>query len=118
MFGYGITDISSLTLPTTLHKAVVQVISRQQCRQAIGRYQVLASDVVCAGGGASDACLGDSGSPLFCHRGDGSQVLAGIVSSGFNGCATAGVPGVYTSVAAHRDWIDWALSSVLLLSKT
>lgn len=58
--------------------------------------------VVCAGGDAqSDACVGDSGSPLIDPE---SSRVIGLVSSGY-GCGRVGVPGLYTRVAAIRDFI-------------
>ena len=51
--------------------------------------------------GFSDACVGDSGGPLF----TGSRLLIGIVSWG-RGCGQAMLPGVYTNVSAHLDWIQ------------
>ena len=58
-----------------------------------------AASMVCAGGGETDTCGGDSGGPLMV--GDGSfLVLAGITSWGANDCATPDLPGVYTRLGA------------------
>ena len=55
--------------------------------------------MVCAGGGETDTCGGDSGGPLMV--GDGSFfVLAGLTSWGANDCATPDLPGVYTRLGA------------------
>jgi secreted trypsin-like serine protease len=58
-----------------------------------------AASMVCAGGGETDTCGGDSGGPLMV--GDGSfLVLAGITSWGALDCATPDLPGVYTRLGA------------------
>ncbi len=58
-----------------------------------------AASMVCAGGGDTDTCGGDSGGPLMV--GDGSfLVLAGLTSWGANDCATPDLPGVYTRLGA------------------
>lgn len=66
------------------------------------------ADIICAKAikDGEDACFGDSGGPLTRLVGE-RRVLVGIVAAGI-GCAQAGVPGVYTRVAAFRQWIDQA----------
>ncbi len=67
---------------------------------------VSATKTVCAGSSRAgeDSCQGDSGGPLT--RGvDTSARQIGIVSFG-EGCGRQGVPGVYTRVAAFRDFIS------------
>jgi secreted trypsin-like serine protease len=60
---------------------------------------------VCAGVGDRDSCQGDSGGPLIDVDADPARdVQIGIVSYGY-GCASAGIPGVYTRILPHRRWI-------------
>ena len=62
---------------------------------------------LCAGGGGTDACKGDSGGPLI--RTYGEPVLVGIVSWG-KGCGRPGEPGYYVRVDQYRDWITRAMA--------
>ncbi|ESO84197.1 hypothetical protein LOTGIDRAFT_229657 [Lottia gigantea] len=60
--------------------------------------------VLCAGAsGGKDACLGDSGGPLACERGD-EWKLTGVVSTGYD-CGNATFPGLYTRVDLYSQWI-------------
>ena len=81
----------------------VPFISQNECRNKY--YTGIRDGMVCAGypNGARDACQGDSGGSLFVRNGpDLYQV--GVVSWGY-GCARAGSPGVYASVAYYANWI-------------
>jgi trypsin len=66
---------------------------------------IIASRIVCAGSTrqGEDSCQGDSGGPLTVGAGATAR-LVGLVSYG-DGCGRAGVPGVYTRVAAFSDFI-------------
>ena len=55
-----------------------------------------------------DGCQGDSGGPLTQKTG-GQHQLVGVVSWG-EGCARAGLPGVYTNVGAMRKWVNNIIS--------
>lgn len=80
----------------------VPVVHKEDCNNAYSNFGGIPDGQICAAypEGGKDACQGDSGGPLtILGR------LAGIVSWG-NGCARPGYPGVYTEVAAYRQWIQ------------
>ena len=55
-------------------------------------------------------CPGYTGSPVTCLDQNKNRILVGLQS--FNwACNTENVPGVYTSIRALRDWIDYTLES-------
>ncbi|RFB82313.1 peptidase C14 [Rhizobium leguminosarum bv. trifolii] len=97
-------------LPTELQEVELPIVPREDCRAAYRDSSMRMNPIdernVCAGyaEGGKDACQGDSGGPLVAQRPDNSWIQLGIVSWGA-GCAEAEHYGVYTRVAAFRDWI-------------
>lgn len=84
--------------------AQVPVTSDTYCRSRYGASLPM-DHVICAGWvqGGKDACVGDSGGPLFTGSA-GSFQLVGVVSFGV-GCARANWPGGYARVSGNIDWI-------------
>jgi secreted trypsin-like serine protease len=66
--------------------------------------------VLCAGAAERKTCLGDSGGPVVFTQGR-PTLLVGVVSWGKAACAGDTKPGVYTRVAAYRQWIEDVLSA-------
>ncbi|MCA2407285.1 trypsin-like serine protease [Rhizobium leguminosarum] len=97
-------------LPTELQEVELPIVPREDCRAAYRDSSMRMNPIdernVCAGyaEGGKDACQGDSGGPLVTQRPDKRWIQLGIVSWGA-GCAEAEHYGVYTRVAAFRDWI-------------
>ncbi|ABC74900.1 trypsin-like protein [Neodiprion abietis nucleopolyhedrovirus] len=87
--------------PVVLYSVNIPVIPTSTCAQIFRSWGGLPENQICAAspGGGKDACQGDSGGPMVVN-----DRLAGIVSWG-NGCGRNGWPGVYTEVAAYREWI-------------
>lgn len=89
-----------------LQEVQMPVVNRQRCSEVYDAIGYWVSDAMfCAGSFTSefDACNGDTGGPLVANG-----QLIGLVSWGM-GCAEWGYPGVYTSIAALRPWIDTQL---------
>ena len=87
--------------PEVLQTVDVPIVTKSECSKAYQTWGGIPEGQICAAfpAGGKDTCQGDSGGPLVIA---GRQ--AGIVSWG-NGCARKGYPGVYTEVAAFRDWV-------------
>ncbi|KAH8299796.1 hypothetical protein KR044_005974 [Drosophila immigrans] len=76
------------------------------CTSAYAKVLPITQRMLCAGRDGHDSCQGDSGGPLVGYQpGSTEGKLYGIVSWGL-GCAKREYPGVYTSVASFRTWID------------
>jgi trypsin len=99
--GWGTLSSGSSSLPTQLQVVTVPIVSRAECNDAYAEYGGITENMICAGvtGGGKDACQGDSGGPLVV---DGR--LAGLVSWGV-GCGEPSFPGVYSNVAALRNFV-------------
>ncbi|MGQ0671400.1 MAG: serine protease [Hyphomicrobium sp.] len=103
--GWGATgegaDASAILL-----KASVPYIDNAICNEKAAYDGAIQSGMMCAGyrDGGIDSCQGDSGGPLVWRHADG-PILVGVVSWG-DGCARKLKYGVYTRVAAYRDWIS------------
>lgn len=97
-----------------LRSVTLPVVSNAKCNAAyksLTNRDSILDEEVCAGieRGGLDSCQGDSGGPLVAKVGD-TPYLFGVVSWGI-GCARPKVPGVYTRVAYH---LDWLLSKMLV----
>ncbi|KAH8374411.1 hypothetical protein KR200_002079 [Drosophila serrata] len=110
----------------------VDLVESQQCRRAYRQVLPITQRMICAARPGHDSCQGDSGGPLVgfsseageeaAGEGEGEGAggqgkLYGIVSWGL-GCANPNYPGVYTNVAAFRNWINahigaWGWSGLL-----
>lgn len=102
--GWGATSEGGST-SSQLLEVDLPVVSDSACGAYYGTFH--GPSEVCAGTdqGGKDSCQGDSGGPLMAEDDQGNPILIGVVSRG-EGCARAGVPGVYTEVAYYADWIE------------
>ena len=99
--GWGWTNISPQTYPTTLMKVQLPIVSNQQAASVWG---TIPATNIMAGylNGNKDACNGDSGGPLVVPV-LGEYKLAGIVSWGSSDCNTYGA---YTRISSFSTWIS------------
>lgn len=105
--GWGHKQSKSSSAPSRLQTVQVTVPSQATCGEMLGKtlpWDAKQNSMICAGGADKDACQGDSGGPLVCMNDSGRQFITGIVSWGV-GCATPGIPGVYTNVRQYLKWI-------------
>jgi len=102
--GWGVTKENSYSLPDLLQKVDVPLVSHTVCNKD---YRGSITDrMICAGyeQGGKDSCQGDSGGPLVAQADDNQRYIIGVVSWG-EGCAQAGLPGVYSKVSFAAAWI-------------
>ena len=104
--GWGATaEGNDMTL--TPNQVAVPLTSHSSCVTAYTAEGMTVGDnEICAGvaSGGKDSCQGDSGGPLYALL-NNVPLQVGIVSFG-QGCAEAGLPGVYTKVTAYLDWLS------------
>jgi secreted trypsin-like serine protease len=103
--GWGFTCVGC-SIVRFLREVTVPITTDADCASAYGA-DFHAPTMVCAGepAGGKDACQGDSGGPLVVDGPGPQRLQVGVVSWG-EGCALAGLPGVYARNAAHFDWIQ------------
>jgi secreted trypsin-like serine protease len=108
--GWGTTGDGG-TSSDRLRYATVPVIPQTRCQATYDAlaedHQTITTAMICAGGGRSDACYGDSGSPLMMRTRDKALHLEGITSIGAecHASSPSKLPGVYTRVPAFASWI-------------
>ncbi|HHF0487833.1 trypsin-like serine protease [Vibrio diabolicus] len=97
--------------PSRLQEVDVPLVSDTTCRQAGGNYTTVGEVSFCAGipQGGIDSCQGDSGGPIVINRG-GVITQLGVVSWGI-GCARPGMYGVYSDIAAMRNFVNGVIGT-------
>jgi secreted trypsin-like serine protease len=109
----GVFEFPTGETPIRAHAVNTSVVDDRVCKKMyddnILKGFVVPPTDICAGELGKDACYGDSGGPLLATDGEGNRIEVGVVSRGA-GCATE-FPGVFTDVAAMRDWIDKNLAT-------
>jgi len=106
--GWGRLESGGFERPKVLRLVDVLVPTNKVCGEMIPKnlpWDSETNSMICAGGADKDACQGDSGGPMVCEDEAGDKYLSGIVSWGV-GCATEGIPGVYTNVRKYAKWIN------------
>jgi hypothetical protein len=98
VIGWGTTE-QNVQSPTLL-EAEVPMVSDATCLGVpdLNPGGFDPASMVCAGGGSTDTCAGDSGGPLMVPQA-GDFTVVGVTSWGA-GCATPGDPGVYSRLGA------------------
>ncbi|KAM4854979.1 transmembrane protease serine 11D-like [Thomomys bottae] len=103
--GWGALTYGGHTV-SDLRQGRVRIISNAVCNAPDAYNGAVFSGMLCAGvpTGGVDACQGDSGGPLVQEDSRRLWFVVGIVSWGYQ-CGLPDKPGVYTRVAAYRNWI-------------
>mmetsp|Transcript_11838 Transcript_11838/g.23577 ORF Transcript_11838/g.23577 Transcript_11838/m.23577 type:complete len:568 (+) Transcript_11838:111-1814(+) len=102
VIGFGKVDANNSSY--LLQETDVQYITSDDCSLRYYGQYFISDNMMCAASEVgNDACQGDSGGPLIkLGRNSAEDVALGVVSWGL-GCGTN--PGVYSRIAAQRDWI-------------
>ena len=92
--------------PEELHVTELFVLDNDECDEMYESFSLIDEGMLCAFDEEEfdDACLGDSGGPLYVPRNNKPPLLVGIVSWGYK-CGSKKHPGVYTRVSHYYDWI-------------
>lgn len=110
--GWGSTSPTTVSKPDNLIYAQVNPVQIADCRKKYKEFVktlpqdvYISNNVICAGDKDTDACSGDSGSPLLWVDDKNRWSVAGIVSFGPSVCGQK-VPGAYTRVKSYLGWIQ------------
>lgn len=110
--GWGATNPAGTRYPDRLRKGRAPIVTRAACNDVSvdAGFGPITPRMMCAGGGATDTCFGDSGGPLLVPGPSGVPLVAGITSFGFAlespFCGVKGLPGAYSRVAVLSSWVD------------
>ena len=103
-------------LSPKLQSVVLTPVAREKCMTAWAP-SIMGSDQLCVGppveGPAGGICSGDSGGPLV-GTVQSHHVQTGIVSIGHLVCHIVDRPSLFTSVEAHRNWIEQVVGAANL----
>jgi len=99
--GFGATDALGKKFSKQLRRVHLKAMSSRRCKKHWGRKYV-GNAMVCAYKKRKDACVGDSGGPLFVQTHLG-PTLVGVTSWGATRCGSKA--GAYARISTSRDWL-------------
>ncbi|GMH32895.1 hypothetical protein BSKO_00729 [Bryopsis sp. KO-2023] len=105
--GWGASETEAY-LPNLQKVDTLEFESLEECNSEGKWFGNIKPGMVCADGPTGgDTCDGDSGGPLLLEgKGTGEDQVVGITSFGHvEGCGKPGLPGVYTNISHHIDWV-------------
>ncbi|XP_021946176.1 spaetzle-processing enzyme [Folsomia candida] len=121
--GWGRIKWNKVDGSDILQEIKLPIVSNNECQRNYSTKIQLWDKQMCAGGlVAEDSCGGDSGSPIlipipmkvsiqsrhsakFSTKFRPKYFQLGVVSFGPTHCGVGGLPGVYTRIAAYKNWI-------------
>jgi secreted trypsin-like serine protease len=102
--GFGINRVGQPVRPRRARTARLEMLSPFNCVTP-GLVEAFQRSQVCAASGSAGICAGDSGGPLVVTAPDGRRRLVGITSLAIEEVPCRNVVGVFTRVAALRQWV-------------
>lgn len=102
--GFGINRVGQPVSQRRARTARLEMLSPFNCVTP-GLVDAFQKSQVCAASGTAGICAGDSGGPLVVNVADGTRRLVGITSLAIEQVPCREVVGVFTRVAALRQWI-------------
>ncbi|XP_044747348.1 CLIP domain-containing serine protease B9-like [Coccinella septempunctata] len=106
--GFGMENYITRERPEGLKELTMKVIPGEQCKKRFPKSDFKSKNYICAGGkSGEDTCNGDSGGPfmnVYNFQKGPRMYLIGVISFGSTKCGV-GVPGIFTSVHFHWNWI-------------
>lgn len=93
----------------TPYGALLTLVDDDTCRitvQSVINMFIGPGDICAGDQDGQDFCQAASGGPLICSDDEGDDVLCGVVVLAPKACDAKGLPGVYTQVSYHLDFIN------------
>ncbi len=126
VMGWGVRAGAAAPVASRLKRRTdVEMVPRDKCHEQLSEKlwsfsSVNTDDIVCVSTSSDTdngcAWAGDAGGPLVAFYDGGGRNASGVVvrrkpllvgvSSWGPGCGTDAVPGIYTDVAEHREWLE------------
>ncbi|WP_410675477.1 S1 family peptidase [Amycolatopsis sp. cmx-4-68] len=104
--GWGHQPVCTSRIPNELQQLDSVALPSSRCGRAT-QFEFCTATIRTASG-VQGQCVGDSGAPILAQS-PGGPVVAGVASRGGRHCGDS--PGIYTSAAGFRQWINSVINS-------
>eukprot|EP00092_Neocalanus_flemingeri_P094841 GFUD01120628.1.p1 GENE.GFUD01120628.1~~GFUD01120628.1.p1 ORF type:complete len:755 (-),score=146.20 GFUD01120628.1:34-2277(-) len=124
--GFGRDGKSRAAVVENLQQGCLYIVDKLECRKSFepvvekapyifkdGKWN---GDQICAQGAGVDSCQGDSGGGIVANI-DNTNIIIGVTSFGSTSCRS-NIPGMYTNIMSHIDWIQQIMENESILYTT